>query len=173
MSKPHKSCPITAALLFLADDWLMDEGWHFNEAISTGISIRWCAAYIFHPRLIARLCHSRNFIYTMFPEGPFLDPSPSSFLCLSPWLLFLSPLLFFFPCHKIMLFLVCSGGAQNNLQGMIKPKAWRGYLQEVLCWRGPTVVLFHSQMARAEAGRDTLPRHSTTKHVWSSEVADI
>ena len=94
-------------------------------------------------------------------------------LPLSPWLLFLSPLLFFFPCHKIMLFLVYSGGAQNNLQGMIKPKAWRGYLQEVLCWRGPTVMLLHSQMAKTEAGPDTLPRHSKTKHVWSSEVVDI
>ena len=124
MSKPHKSRPIAAALLFLADDWLMDEGWHFNEAISTGISIRWCAAYIFHPRLIARLCHSWNFIYTMFPEGPFSAHLSFFSLWLPPFYLF------FFPCHKIMLFLVSSGGAWNNLQRMIKPKAWRGYLQK-------------------------------------------
>ncbi len=100
---PIKAAPSPRPLLFLADDWLMDEGWHFNEAISTGISIRWCAAYIFYPRLIARLCHSWKFIYTMFPEGPFFAHLPFS---LSFFLLFFSS-----RCHKIMLFLIGSVGA--------------------------------------------------------------
>ncbi len=85
---PIKAAPSPRPLLFLADDWLMDEGWHFNEAISTGISIRWCAAYIFYPRLIARLCHSWKFIYTMFPEGPFFLPIS---LFLSPFFYCFSP----------------------------------------------------------------------------------
>lgn len=80
---PIKAAPSPQPLLFLADDWLMDEGWHFNEAISTGISIRWCAAYIFYPRLIARLCHSWKFIYTMFPEGPFFAHLPFSLSSIS------------------------------------------------------------------------------------------
>lgn len=48
-----------------------------------------------------------------------------------------------------MLFLVDSGGAWNHLQGMIKPKAWRGYLQEVYPWQGPTVLLFSLSDAKS------------------------
>lgn len=102
---PIKAVESQRPLLFLADDWLMDEGWHFNEAISTGISIRWCAAYIFYLRLIARLCHSWKFIYTMFPEGPFL---PISFSLFSFFLLDSLSLSLLW-CHKIMLFLWGSG----------------------------------------------------------------
>lgn len=86
--------------------------------------------------------------------------SPVSFLELHlhhvPWRTFFKPHLllfslslvplfisaFFFPCHKIMLFLVDSGGAWKHLQGMIKPKAWRGYLQEVEQWQCPTAPPF-------------------------------
>lgn len=121
---PIKAAPSPRPLLFLADDWLMDEGWHFNEAISTGISIRWCAAYIFYPRLIARLCHSWKFIYTMFPEGPFFlsffHPSfahlPFFFPLPLTWLLFFLTVTSLpppSPCHKIMLLLVCSVGAEE------------------------------------------------------------
>lgn len=68
MSKSHKSCPVVLSQFFLVGDWLMDECWHFNEAISTAISIRWCEGYIFCPCLITSEWHSWNFIYFSPPS---------------------------------------------------------------------------------------------------------
>lgn len=53
-----------------------------------------------------------------------------------------------------MLFLVDSGGARKRLQGMIKPKAWRGYLQEASPARPPA-----SSTLRRRGGEKTCDVH--------------
>ena len=93
---------------------------------------------------------------------------PISLFSLSDSLLFICS---FFPCHKIMLFLVSSGGAWNNLQRMIKPKAWRGYLQKCDTDRVPLLgFLLLPVRRRVQAGRrqswdrQYISKASDTKH---------
>lgn len=159
MSKRHKKLPRRRRVI-VSCGWLID-GW--------GLTLQWSH---FHWHLYPMMCS----VY--FPSTPHC--SPVSFLELHlhhvPWRTFFSlissfpppgsslPLFYlhFFPCHKIMLFLVDSGGAWNHLRGMIKPKAWRGYLQEVQHWQCPTVLLLFSP----SDAKSTLSQGRAAMHIF-------